>query len=718
MELDSLTTVTNASPTDALVQGIVDGSIIPESVWLSVDSLSELLSETNDLQEALHKALVFVLEKVKRAGGVLTVRTLEETNSHMIISQGVPAQWSEWMSDKDSPLRQICREVIETGEHSWPDATIDMDLACSLPLLTKSGVQGALLVYGKPCSQGELLLLMYLARVIGRTIQMVRSHAKAASPNGVPSTNQLIYHTLDANLDPEEMLAKMIVGVCQNLDGEGGSIVMVDEERADLLIRKTYSGKGNWIYLLSQRSDEPWVNSCLDSGEPLVENQLEEKPKIKAVLGTELGMQIKSVLCIPLIAKGQKLGVIEILNKRSGSFTIQDQELLESLASLIAYLVYNTRLVHRLRVASADLEASRWELLRSRNTLRALFDNIPQSIYIIDHKYNLVAINKDRAHRVGLEPKDLVNRRCYEVLYQRDAPCPNCKVSETFFNAANTNRLERRWENPEEPVEWEITTYPIFDDAGRTVQTIVLEKDVTEKVRMEAVIAQSEKMAAVGQLAAGVAHEINNPLTAVMGNAQILRRDLAGDEDALEAVDLIIRASSRAAQVVRNLLDFARKEQYELNPTDINETIERAIELLQHEFLSRSITLTYLPSRDLPLTMASEHHLQGVWLNLLINGFDVLTDSGGGEMRITTKQQGNEIRVIVSDNGDGIPPEAIKRIFEPFYTTKAPGHGTGLGLSVCHRIVKQHGGHIMVDSKIGNGTEFTVVMPIIAPNRS
>jgi signal transduction histidine kinase len=116
--------------------------------------------------------------------------------------------------------------------------------------------------------------------------------------------------------------------------------------------------------------------------------------------------------------------------------------------------------------------------------------------------------------------------------------------------------------------------------------------------------------------------------------------------------------------------------------------------------------------------MASEHHLQGVWLNLLINGFDVLSDSGGGEMRITTKHQGNEIRVIVSDNGDGIPPEAIKRIFEPFYTTKAPGRGTGLGLSVCHRIVKQHGGHIMVDSQIGKGTEFTVVMPIIAPNRT
>ncbi len=402
---------------------------------------------------------------------------------------------------------------------------------------------------------------------------------------------------------------------------------------------------------------------------------------------------------VPVCSRGECQGILFLCG------TILEGVELQSLQRL-------TRPVSRMIKAHRSyIEVSRWQLLRSRNTLRALFDNIPTSIYIVDQKYTLVAINLTRATLANSKPSALVGRQCYETLYNREEICPGCRVTETLLSGENTNRTRRQWEKDGELMEWEISTYPIRDESGDVIQAILLEQDVTEKRRLEATLAQSEKLAAVGQLAAGVAHEINNPLTAILANAQMLQRELPAGDDRQELVELIARAGNRATQVVRNLLDFARKEQYEFTPTDLNETIRRALALLQHEIVSRPIQVTFDPSNDLSLIMASQDHIQGVWLNLVMNAIDAL-ENDGGEIRITTRQAGSEIRVSVIDTGIGIPPERLPRIFEPFYTTKAPGRGTGLGLSVCHRIVKLHGGQILVSSQVGKGTEFIVALPV------
>jgi two-component system NtrC family sensor kinase len=259
-------------------------------------------------------------------------------------------------------------------------------------------------------------------------------------------------------------------------------------------------------------------------------------------------------------------------------------------------------------------------------------------------------------------------------------------------------------------LEWDITAYPIIEEDEEVPQVIIFERDVTEKNMMGAILIQSEKMAAVGQLAAGIAHEINNPLTVVLANAQLLERSLPKESDDAEAVDLIFRAGTRALQVVRNLLNFARKEQSEIKPTDINQSIQSALDMLKHEFMQRSVEYSFEPSEKLPLIMASQENLSGVWVNILINAMDA-TIGRPGKVRIVTQQTGNEIRIIINDNGHGIEPDRLKRIFDPFYTTKDVGKGTGLGLSICHRVIKQHGGNILVDSQLEVGTTFTIILP-------
>lgn len=501
--------------------------------------------------------------------------------------------------------------------------------------------------------------------------------------------------------------------VKEHFKAEAGLLVLLEEGNDQLVTRRTFSSAGDQPSQASLKLEEGLIAKCIRSGRLIQAGQVSAEAQFNPSFDGMDGIQVRSLVCAPLAANGKVLGAIAVLNLPQLPLNGGKVERLSSIAASLASSILAQQSIQQLKIANADLEASRWELLNSRNTLRALFDSIPTSIYIVDRRYNLIAVNMSRADRANKKPSLLVGGKCYEELYELNAPCAGCRVHETLLNGRTTTRTGRQWTAVDAVVEWEISTFAILDQNNTPIQVIVLEQDITEKRRLEANLIQSEKLAAVGQLAAGVAHEINNPLSAIIANAQILRRDLTeNDPDTLESLRLIELAGVRASQVVRNLLGFARKEQYHFAPTNVNATIQDALTLLQHEFVARDIRLTTDLGKDLPLIHASHDHLQSVWINLILNAFDAIEDNQG-EVQVASRLQANEIRVTVTDNGKGIPPERVSRIFEPFFTTKMPGRGTGLGLSVCHRIVKQHGGYIQVESQIGRGTTFITTLPIV-----
>jgi signal transduction histidine kinase len=535
--------------------------------------------------------------------------------------------------------------------------------------------------------------------------------------------------------DLEGLHARLVQGVAGLLDSETAILILVDQENPGWLIYKSLGEDGKLVYHIQPDQDKGPVSECLKTGQTqCVEGQAAQIYFDRDCSGDDL-LQARSLLCACLSADGQTLGAIVTLNKSQGSFNAEDQEVITTLARLAASLIHAGRSLQQSKIQTASLEASRWETLElggsdpeksaselqsskpvpsSNGVLRALFDNLPAGLYIIDQEYHILDVNNSRAQRAARPVEALVGQVCYQALFNRQDPCPECRVRATFVNGQVTQRNER-WRSSaekaaEETTDWDISSYPILDEHGQVTQAILHEQDITEKRRLEAILTQSEKLAAVGQLAAGVAHEINNPLTAIIANAQILHRELPQDSDLQESVDLIARAGARAAQVVRNLLDFARKEEYHLGLTDVNETLEKALELVQHELVARGVHLDFDPDLNLPPLLASADHLQSVWLNLLLNAIDSL-DKTPAQIRVASRKLGDEIHVQVTDNGKGVPAERLTRIFEPFYTTKAPGRGTGLGLSVSHRIVKQHGGHIRVESQVGAGSTFTVIIP-------
>jgi PAS domain S-box-containing protein len=240
-------------------------------------------------------------------------------------------------------------------------------------------------------------------------------------------------------------------------------------------------------------------------------------------------------------------------------------------------------------------------------------------------------------------------------------------------------------------------------------------REITERKKLEEQLRQSEKLSALGQLIAGVAHELNNPLAVVMGYAQILAKRFTGDAPLQGDVLNIQRQSERAANIVRNLLTFARPREPQMAAVDLNQLILNVIETHEGEMLEERIEYRQHLAPNLPKTMADPHQIEQVFTNLVVNAIQSLAAHDEPRvLEITTELSGKSIRISVSDSGDGIPAEIITKIFDPFFTTKAPGKGTGLGLSISHSIIEEHRGKIWVQSERGKGARFFVDLLLVS----
>lgn len=472
---------------------------------------------------------------------------------------------------------------------------------------------------------------------------------------------------------------------------KSAALYSFDQTDEQVMVKKSRPNSSEWVSRPATMSEEILIHEAMNSGNQLIASCAD---------GGRLYI-------FPLTSGEEAAGAVEVRLIEE----IVDIELLTLCCSSIGDLFSRSYQLQKLDQEIKEQRAFQGQLLNSRNTLRALFDSSPASIYIINREYELKAINKNRADLAGKSPKALVGEKCYAALFRRETPCRGCKVEKTLQTGQITRRIAHQEIAESDPIDLEVSTFPIWDSGDKIEQAFLFEEDVTERLHLQASLAQSEKLAAVGQLAAGVAHEINNPLTTILANAQLLQRMLPAEQGEFhEMVELIIQASDRASQAVRDLLDFSRREHYEMAPTELNTTIRRTLALLDHDLNANSISLRFDSDPDLPLVNASRDHLQGVWLNLLINAIDAIAP-GPGEIRIKAKRLAEYILITIADSGRGISPEQIEHIFEPFYTTKGPGEGTGLGLSICHQIITRHGGEITVSSQLEQGTTFTVKVP-------
>jgi two-component system NtrC family sensor kinase len=421
-------------------------------------------------------------------------------------------------------------------------------------------------------------------------------------------------------------------------------------------------------------------------------------------------------LRVPVLHEGERLGLLEVLVTREGRERMV-RDVLAVAANILSPLLASQELSQDLAVEVA--RRSR-EIDAQRRFTAKVIDSLPVGLYVIDRDYRIQAWNRKRETGTqGVPREEAIGRAIFEVLSRQ----PRDLLRREFDEVLQSGRMqviEQESVLSGESRHYRITKIPMRLNDDEVTHIITIGEDITEWRDALRRIAQSEKLAAIGQLAAGVMHEINNPLAtigacadAVRGKAEDAGPQVAeGIEEYLKIVDTEVQ---RCKHIVEGLLDYSRPKKAAMAPVAVNTVVEETLFLLKHHDRFKRLEVRRELADALPAVEANAEQLIQVFMALMLNALDAMETRGTLTVRTgRNPARVDEILIAFSDTGAGIPGGDIQKIFEPFYTTKPQGRGTGLGLSICYAIVAEHGGRITVDSQLGHGSTFTVFLPVRA----
>jgi len=345
---------------------------------------------------------------------------------------------------------------------------------------------------------------------------------------------------------------------------------------------------------------------------------------------------------------------------------------------------------------------------------RRLVDSFPDLILVLDTAAHYTFISPRCAEVLGYALEETKEVEFGGRTHPEDLPAALALYRDLIAGRQTYASLEIRVRHKNG--DWRRIRFnfsPLCNEKGEIEGVVLSGRDVTDLKRLEEQLIQAEKLAALGQMLAGVAHELNNPLTAILGVTELLRERARDDDAAKRQLDLTHRQARRAARIVQNLLEFSRPASPQKKPLDVNNLVERTLQLHEHSLRRNRIEVDFPPHADLPAVIGDANQLIQVLLNLVTNAEQAIREvRESGRIQIRLGRAGDRVTLAVQDDGVGIQPEAVPRIFDPFYTTKRPGGGTGLGLSICMSIIREHGGSIEVETLPAGGSAFIVYLPI------
>jgi hypothetical protein len=510
---------------------------------------------------------------------------------------------------------------------------------------------------------------------------------------------------LNADLDLHRLSERLVARVMETFLVDRIALMLVDEQAgAFTVIRAT--GFADAAPPLSRTSA---VGVRLLAGQPMAF----EDPSVARIVGAdevEFWREHEVHCLIPCVSKEGTIAVLALGRKASGeSLTSEDLPRLRAVAAQAATALENGRLYRALRLKAEEVD-------RMRQFNESILESLDAGLVVVDVHDRVIRWNRalersygvTQADAVGRSLSDLFERHFVELLLsaRRDAP-----------DGATLYRVSLRSRLPDSDARLLVnaTTMPLQApaDEGGPAGTIIIIDDVTSRVQLEEQLQISEKMASIGVLAAGVAHEVNTPLTGISSFTQMLLEKADPDHPDTKLLEKIERQTFRAAKIVNGLLNLARpsgQAAMERGPVDVNAVLNDVLSLLEHQLKVSRIQVRRELGSPAPVVQGYEFKLQQVFLNLFLNARDAMPK--GGWLSITSRTEASRVTVDVADTGSGIPHEHLSRIYDPFFTTKAIGQGTGLGLSITYGIVREHDGSIACESTIGVGTRFTLAFPL------
>ena len=427
-----------------------------------------------------------------------------------------------------------------------------------------------------------------------------------------------------------------------------------------------------------------------------------------------------------------------LLAKEKGLFTTTDYDELFSRddIELIIELTGNPEIIYdilkkkgpHVRAISTRTAQLFWEIARVSNmhkkTSQELFETnvlyktminelIQEDVLVIGHDYRILDVNNTVLNRLGLKREEVIGKYCYEITHRQSFPCSGekhpCPLIKTMETIEPSQTTHVHLDKDDKEIYYSISTYPLIED-GDIIGVVEISRDITDEINIQKNMMQQEKLASIGRLSAGVAHEINNPLTTILTTSMLLQEETQPEDPMYAELETIAKETLRCRKIVSSLLDFARQTKPDKKENDLNDIVRESLLLTKKQAAFKDVSVEHDLASSLPRVHVDKGQIQQALINLVLNA--IAATPAGGYVRVLTRYvpENREINVSVADNGEGISDNDLVKIFDPFFTTK--DDGSGLGLAITHGIIEQHNGSIGAESKLGRGTTFTIRLPL------
>ena len=509
-----------------------------------------------------------------------------------------------------------------------------------------------------------------------------------------------IAKSIGSSLDINDVMRQIVKRVGEALETDSCSILLSDPSLDHCFVVAS-QGHPDVDMLAVELDNYPEIRRAIETGKPVVIDDVASDPLIAEARDFLLEQGYTSLLAAPLVFGREVIGALFLRGRAERPFTAQELEFCQAAAGISANALKNANLF---REVSVEAERHR----ETGEKLRRVLDGSPDVIIACDEEQRVTEFNRGAGRLFGRRPERAIGRRLDDVLGS---------AADTFAGiAADPDAAPRDVKITADDgtsAEVSLAGASLCGPGGEPAGRVWIGRDVTKLRRVEKSLAQAERLSSLGEVVAGVAHELNNPLAGVMGYAELLR---AGECDPRQLRDLerIVESAQRCQKIVLKLLSFARKHAPEKKQESLNECLEKVLDLKSYHLRSSQIDTRLELDPSVPETRFDFHQIEQVALNLLNNAEQAMrTMKTDGQIVLRSGRNGDHVWFECEDNGPGIPPAVRERIFDPFFTTKDYGEGTGLGLSVSFGIVQEHGGSIELLRSGADGSCFRVELPIV-----
>ena len=520
-------------------------------------------------------------------------------------------------------------------------------------------------------------------------------------------------HAVNQSLDVSETVRLILHQAREVLEVQSCGLFTLDAATGELTATASLDLPAEALHAIRLRVGEGITGVAVKERRPVQTADLNRDPRVRYPQAA-----LRSMLAAPLIVGEQTIGALTVLRTDVHHFSAEEESLVSAFADQAAMALEHARLFSSVRTYSERLEtmveARTHELDEQKRFVEVVLETLPLGLFVLDAELRVISTNREGA---ALVPVETAARRPFAELM------PPTKVAavRAFLQGAVTARevCHREEELPAggETLTVRLTATPLR--APQATHLLVLVEDITLRKRLERQMVLTERLTTAGRLAAGVAHELNNPLATIAGCAEALKersqdshlRDLDAFKDFPSYLGLIEEEAYRCKEITGSLLHFVRDPGSRRAPTDLNVLVDKVLELIGHQSRYARSRFERRLDAELPDVVVNEGQLRQVFLGLASNALDAM--DGRGTLTVTTRRRNaKEVEIAFIDQGPGIPEHILPRVFDPFFTTKPPGQGTGLGLAIAQGFVADHDGRFEVESRVGTGTTFRVILPV------